>query len=85
MASIFPRDASAYDLEGRLNACGAYDANAKAPAYGYEPHAAPGVTFTLIFAISTLVHLFQTEMGILDLCYWRSRSLDPSKTVLAIG
>ena len=63
MASIFPRDASAYDLKGRLNGCVAYDANAKAPAYGYDPHAAPGVIFTLVFAISMLVHLFQTVVS----------------------
>ncbi|KAK3174836.1 hypothetical protein OEA41_002082 [Lepraria neglecta] len=63
MASIFPRDTSAYDLKGRLNGCVAYHANAKAPAYGYDPHAAPGVMFTLFFVISMLVHLFQTVVS----------------------
>lgn len=63
MSSLCQRDSDAYDLKGRLTGCVAYNANAKSPGYGYDPHAAPGVIFTLVFGISALAHIVQSLRG----------------------
>lgn len=63
MSSLFQRDGDAYDLKDRLTGCVAYNANAKTPGYGYDPHAAPGVIFTLVFGISALAHIVQSFRG----------------------
>ena len=41
----------AFDLNKRSNGCVAYNPQAKEPIYGYVPHIAPGVIFSVCFAI----------------------------------
>ena len=61
--SLFQRNSSpAATLSNsqRATGCVAYDPNALAPTYGYDPSLAAGIVFTVVFFLSMAAHTVQT-------------------------